>query len=74
MLKADAVRKAHTKILAATTDANETQEAIAKAEITSIDREIVRGLLKEAAEHIRKKYGLQIPVIKRFLYEMVSVT
>lgn len=55
-------------------EAEKNAEAIGRANITEEDREFVRSKLVEAAEHIRKKYGLQIPVIRGFLHEMLDVS
>lgn len=55
-------------------EAEKNAEAIGRANITEEDREFVRSKLVETAEHIRKKYGLQIPVISSFLHEMLDVS
>lgn len=50
------------------------RKTVAGANITDEDRQLVRSKLIEAAEHIRKNYGLEIPVIRSFLHEMVDVS
>lgn len=50
------------------------RQIVDEAEIVEQDRQFVRAKLIEAAEHIRKSYDLEIPVIRSFLHEMVDVS
>jgi len=68
------VRSASAKMEASLKIANETKAALYEAAINDKDREFVRARLVETAEHIRKKYGLEIPVIRSFLHEMLDVS
>jgi len=43
-------------------------------EVSQQDREAVRSRLVEAAEFIRKRYGLPISEIKELLREMLEVS
>jgi len=43
-------------------------------EVSQEDREVVRDMLTDVAEFIRKKYGFSIPKIQDFLREMLEVS
>ena len=68
------VRDASAKVEAAIKADNETKAVLYEAGINATDREFVRAKLVEAAEHIRQSYGLEIPVIRSFLHEMLDVS
>ena len=43
-------------------------------EVSQEDREVVRDMLKEVAEYVRRKYAVPIPEIRNFLREMLEVS
>lgn len=43
-------------------------------EVSQEDREVVRDMLKEVAEYVRRKYAVPIPEVRDFLREMLKVS
>jgi len=43
-------------------------------EVSQEDREVVRDMLKEVAEYVRRKYVVPIPEVRAFLREMLEVS
>lgn len=43
-------------------------------EVSEEDREVVRDMLKEVAEYVRRKYAVPIPEVRDFLREMLKVS
>lgn len=54
--------------------AQKIKEEIDAGNIKPEDREFIRQKLYDAAEYIRREYGLRIPVIRVFLHEMLDVS
>jgi hypothetical protein len=70
----ETVRELIREVEKAEAEAQKEEEVINQANISEEDREFVRSQLREIVERIRIKYGLNIPVTKRFLRGMLEVS
>lgn len=68
------VRELIRAVEKAEAEAQKEEEVINQANISEGDREFIRSQLREIVERIRIKYGLNIPVTKRFLRGMLEVS
>jgi hypothetical protein len=71
---AETVRELIHAVVKAEAEAQKEEEVINQANISEEDREFIRSQLREIVERIKIKYGLNIPVTKRFLRGMLEVS
>jgi ABC-type microcin C transport system permease subunit YejB len=71
---AETVRELIHAVEKAEAEAQKEEEVINQANISEEDREFIRSQLREIVERIKIKYGLNIPVTKRFLRGMLEVS